>query len=95
MEQKPGRKNWYRDNYLVSTDRSLLQLDAINDAFGSGLMFWTKKMPEEQLKSTIENSLCLGLYILPESTSDIAGEQCLRTPHYSPQTRALPIQTSR
>jgi hypothetical protein len=66
-------KDWYRDNYLVSTKRSLIQLGAINDAFDSDLMWWTERHPVETLQKEVDNSLCLGIYLLPDSTSSIAG----------------------
>lgn len=66
-------KQWYKDEYLISTDRSLVDLNAVNDAFDSELLWWTKRVPEVALKRLIDNSLCLGVYKLPQSTSDIAG----------------------
>ncbi|KAF6804374.1 putative GNAT family N-acetyltransferase [Colletotrichum sojae] len=65
-------KQWYKDDYLISTDRSLLQLDAINDALDSDLLWWAKREPEDVLKRMLDNSLCLGVYKLPESTAEIA-----------------------
>ncbi|OLN96317.1 hypothetical protein CCHL11_04395 [Colletotrichum chlorophyti] len=66
-------KQWYRDDYLISTDRSLLDLSAINDAFGSELLWWTKRVPDDVLRRMVDHSLCLGVYKLPGSTAEIAG----------------------
>ncbi len=74
MASDASVQNWYRDNYLVSTDRRLLDLEAINDAFGSDLMFWTKRLAPARLQKLVDSSLCLGLYALPESTAEIAGK---------------------
>ncbi|KAK1633259.1 acetyltransferase [Colletotrichum phormii] len=68
-------KQWYKDEYLISTDRSLVDLNAVNDAFDSELLWWTKRVPEVALKRLIDNSLCLGVYKLPQSTADIAGKK--------------------
>ncbi|KAK2041736.1 acetyltransferase [Colletotrichum somersetense] len=68
-------KQWYRDDYLISTDRSLLDLDAINDAFGSEMLWWTTRVPEAALRRLVDNSLCLGVYKLPAATADIAGKK--------------------
>jgi hypothetical protein len=66
-------KNWYRENYLVSTAPSLVQLDEVNKAFNSDVMWWAQSLSREKLKKALGNSLCLGLYELPQSTVDIAG----------------------
>jgi hypothetical protein len=71
LETEP--KNWYRDGFLVSTEKSLIQVDAINEAMGSEIMWWAQKLPKEALQKALDNSLCLGLYELPQSTSEIAG----------------------
>ncbi|KAI3333790.1 hypothetical protein F4824DRAFT_502777 [Ustulina deusta] len=66
--------SWYRDEFLVSTERHLLQVEAINEAMGSKVMWWTKTLPKETLLEALQNSLCFGLYELPQSTSQIAGQ---------------------
>jgi len=37
-------------------------------------MYWTKAMSEDSLKRILSNSLCFGVYALPESSSEIAGQ---------------------
>jgi hypothetical protein len=64
---------WYRGNYLISTNPSLIQPAAINDAFGGGTLYWTKAMDEKVLSKMLKNSLCFGVYELPTSSADIAG----------------------
>ena len=66
-------RDWYKDNFLVSTNRSLLQPVAINAALGSDMLWWAKPLPEDQLKTMLDNTFCFGLYALPDSTADIAG----------------------
>lgn len=70
-------KNWYRDNYLVSTQPSLIQVDEVNAALNSDLLWWAQGLPRDQLKKALNNSLCLGLYLLPQTTSDLAGKSPL------------------
>ncbi|ORY58397.1 acetyltransferase [Pseudomassariella vexata] len=65
--------NWYRDNYLISTEPNLLQVEAVNAALSSDLVWWANGLPLETTKKALHNSLCLGLYALPQSTSEIAG----------------------
>jgi hypothetical protein len=68
------KTEWYRDNFLISTNPSLIQPAAINAAFDSDLMYWSKAMDERELKTMLEASLCFGLYALPESSAQIAGQ---------------------
>ncbi|KAH8669733.1 hypothetical protein BGZ60DRAFT_431163 [Tricladium varicosporioides] len=64
---------WYKDQFLISTSQSLLQHNAINKAFASDFMYWTKSLPEDRMKKMLTNSLCFGVYDLPQTTSEIAG----------------------
>ena len=65
--------DWYKDNFVISTNKSLLQPEAINAALDSDLLWWAKALPENQLQTMLDNTLCFGLYALPNSTVDIAG----------------------
>jgi hypothetical protein len=65
---------WYNGNFFISTKPSLIQPDAVNDAFGSEFMYWTKRFEDESLlKTMLDNSFCFGVYELPSSSSEIAG----------------------
>ncbi|KAK4042349.1 N-acetyltransferase [Parachaetomium inaequale] len=48
--------------YTVSTDRSLIQLDALNAAFASDMLYWAKPLAPDVLQLCVEQSLCFGLY---------------------------------
>ncbi|KAI1776991.1 hypothetical protein F4818DRAFT_332587 [Hypoxylon cercidicola] len=67
-------RNWYRDEFLVSTEPLLIQVDAVNAALSSDLMWWAQGLPRDELKKALHNSLCLALYVLPGSTAQIAGQ---------------------
>ncbi|KAI1141329.1 hypothetical protein F5Y05DRAFT_257836 [Hypoxylon sp. FL0543] len=67
-------RNWYRDEYLISSEPLLIQVDAVNEALNSDLMWWAQGLPRDLMKKALHNSLCLGLYLLPQSTSQIAGQ---------------------
>lgn len=64
---------WYIDNFLISTNASLIQPAAVNEAFGSDLIHWARTMDEKLLKKMLDNSLCFGVYALPTSSAEIAG----------------------
>jgi GNAT superfamily N-acetyltransferase len=67
-------KTWTRDGFLISTDPSLIPLNAVNDAFASDMIYWATRLPEDVLREMIDKSVCFGLYS-PTSTlpSDAAG----------------------
>lgn len=67
-------KEWYRDEFLISTSPKLLQPSVINAAFDSGQLYWTKGMSEDELKKVLSNSLCFGVYALPKTSSELAGK---------------------
>ena len=49
------------DEFVVSTDRSLLDIDAIH-RFLVEDSYWARERTLEQTKTAIENSICFGLY---------------------------------
>ncbi|KAL5318634.1 hypothetical protein ACEPPN_013698 [Leptodophora sp. 'Broadleaf-Isolate-01'] len=64
---------WYKSNFLFSTNPSLIQPPAINAAFATDYVHWAKPMDEALLKKMLDNSLCFGVYELPTSSAEIAG----------------------
>jgi GNAT superfamily N-acetyltransferase len=54
------RDSWRRDGYLVSTDRSRLDLEVIHGYLSSS--YWAAGVPEEVVRRSIEDSLCFGVY---------------------------------
>ena len=52
---------WRRGDYLISTDRSLLDLDVIH-AFLSEEAYWSRGVSRGVVERSIENSLNFGLY---------------------------------
>jgi GNAT superfamily N-acetyltransferase len=52
---------WQGDNYLISTDRSRLDLEMIH-RFLTQDSYWAKNRAIAQTKTAIENSICFGLY---------------------------------
>lgn len=87
-------RNWYRDEYLVSTESQLIQVDAVNAALDSDLMWWAQGLPRDDIKRALSNSLCLGLYVLPKSTSQIAGKPFARRSWFDTSSRIYIGQSS-
>ncbi|KAI3392250.1 hypothetical protein diail_5938 [Diaporthe ilicicola] len=59
--------------YLCSTDPGLLQLDALNAALGSDMLWWAKALSEERLQTLVDNCMIIGLYSLKPEESDQKG----------------------
>ena len=89
-------KQWHRDGFLISSDSSLIDAEAVNAAFDSDLIYWGKALEIEDLKRMLRNSHCFGVYALPLSTSEIAGASFLlahkaSTSNYSPGRKNPPM----
>ena len=52
---------WQNGEFIISTDKNLLQIDAIHK-FLSEDSYWAKERTREQTATAIENSLCFGVY---------------------------------
>lgn len=50
--------------YLCSTDPEILDLNALNTALGSDMLWWATALPEERLKVLVDNCLIFGLYLV-------------------------------
>ena len=54
--------SFIKKGFLVSTDKSLLDFDTIY-RYLSQESYWAKGMPVEKLRTSIENSMCFGVYL--------------------------------
>jgi GNAT superfamily N-acetyltransferase len=50
-----------RDDYLISTDKSILSVEMIYD-YLANQSYWAANIPMEVVQKSISNSLCFGLY---------------------------------
>ena len=53
-------REWRRGEYLISTDRSLLDLQVIHGYLSTS--YWAAGVPEDVVRRSVENSLCFGVY---------------------------------
>lgn len=58
MHDEP--REWVRDEFLISTDRSLLDIDLVHGYLSRS--YWATGMPRAVLERGIENSLIFGIY---------------------------------
>lgn len=55
-------QSWKRPGFLISTDKALLSIKSINDAFDKDFVYWTHPHPEDVLQTMLDGSCCLGVY---------------------------------
>jgi len=59
---KHHHQTWSRDNYLISTDPSLIPIAKLNTFFASKDVYWATPLPEEVMQEMLQSSLCFGLF---------------------------------
>lgn len=61
-------QSWFKgDEFIISTDKTLLSIPSINEAFDADFMYWASSLPDQVLEQIIQNSFCFGLYKAPSS----------------------------
>ena len=58
MHDEP--REWVRGEFVISTDRARLDLDAVYDYISTS--YWAAGMPRDVLERAVENSLIFGIY---------------------------------
>ena len=53
-------REFKKDDYLISTDSSKLQINVIHDFLANS--YWARDIPLEIVKRSLDNSFCFGLY---------------------------------
>lgn len=61
---------WKRDSFVISTDKSMLQIDEIHK-FLSQEAYWCLGVPRSVVEKAIEGSLCFGVYDESKNTAQI------------------------
>ncbi|KAK1146211.1 hypothetical protein N8T08_003301 [Aspergillus melleus] len=62
-------KTWTKDEYVISTDKDLISLSALNSALDSEMLYWSKPYPEDILQEIINNSFSFGVYKTADGTT--------------------------
>ena len=76
---KLQHRNWSKDQYVISTDPSLIPVAKVNAGFTTSEMHWAIPLPPEVLRETLERSLCFGLYEKLEAGSSGQEEAPLKS----------------
>ncbi|KLO93138.1 GNAT family N-acetyltransferase [Fusarium fujikuroi] len=56
------RNSWRRDEFLISTDSSLIPVKEVIKVFASKEFYWAKPLPEDATREMLDNGLSFGLY---------------------------------
>ncbi|KAJ5819792.1 hypothetical protein N7474_005383 [Penicillium riverlandense] len=80
-------RSWYRKGFIVSTDKKLLSIPAINHAFDQKFMYWVRPVPDDILQKIVDNSFCFGLYEL------VDGKDSLSESNYYASEACTTLQT--
>lgn len=70
---------WRRKGFVVSTNKELLSIPAINHAFDQSFMYWVQPLPEDILQKIVDNSFCFGLYETANDTNSVNGKNLHRS----------------
>lgn len=54
-------REWTRNSYLISTDKSKIDLDTIYNFLSKS--YWAEGISKQIIQKSIENSLCFGIYV--------------------------------
>lgn len=54
------RTEWRRDEYLLSTDKSKIDVEAVHHFLSQS--YWAQNIPREVVQKSIDNSLCFAIY---------------------------------
>jgi hypothetical protein len=67
---------WFRDNFVLTTDKAHLDPRAINDVFASDLMWWNEPMDLCDMQRMLDNCMTFTVYAVPETEEQMKGKAC-------------------
>ncbi|KAL5598273.1 hypothetical protein FOBRF1_012066 [Fusarium oxysporum] len=59
-------KSWTKDEFLISTDPSLLPVSKLIHVFASSDFYWARTLSPKAMREMLDNSLSFGLYQQPK-----------------------------
>ncbi|KFA61071.1 hypothetical protein S40285_06352 [Stachybotrys chlorohalonatus IBT 40285] len=62
---------WYRDHFLLTTDKSLLDASVVNAIFDSDLMWWNEPMQLDMMQKMLDGCLTIAIYAVPETADQM------------------------
>ncbi|KAG5956259.1 hypothetical protein E4U57_002743 [Claviceps arundinis] len=63
--------SWCRDNFFLTTEKSVLDPRAVNDVFRSDLMWWNDPLELRQMRKMLDHCLTLALFHVPDSEEEM------------------------
>lgn len=61
-------RSWNKEQYLLSTDASLIPETEFADILDSDDFYWAKTIPVEYIRQMLDSSMCFGLYDLANTS---------------------------
>ncbi|KAI9151891.1 GNAT family N-acetyltransferase [Paramyrothecium foliicola] len=58
---------WYRDNFVLTTDKAFLDPRVINEIFASDLMWWNEPMELCDMQRMLDNCMTFAVYSVPHT----------------------------
>lgn len=66
--QKEGKpRYWYRDNFMLTNDKSYMDPKTVNDVFKSDLMWWNDPLDLMLMRKMLDSCLTFGIYAVPDT----------------------------
>jgi len=62
LAEKLNHRHWTKDDYLISTEYTLIPVAGVNSMFESENVYWANPLPDEVMREMLEKSLCFGLF---------------------------------
>ncbi|KAJ4172132.1 hypothetical protein NW754_007730 [Fusarium falciforme] len=75
IKQQLQNRTWTKGSYLISTDRTLLPIQKLQEVFASDDLYWAKPLPADAMREMLESSLCFGLYEQSQSDETASSSQ--------------------
>lgn len=71
-EQPEGvPRYWFRDNFLLTNDKSYLDPRVVNEAFDSDLMWWNDPLSTDKMRKMLNNCLTFAVFAVPETAEQM------------------------
>ena len=54
-------RTWTKDDFVITTDRHYVSLPFLRSSFSTPSMYWATPLPDTELETLVQNSLCFSL----------------------------------
>ena len=76
LSQSPmAIRAWSKDQYLISTDASLIPAAELGELFDSGEMYWATSLPVDQIRQMLDGSLSFGVFEVTSASEKVSSSE--------------------